>query len=336
MDDGALARHLLDAAARAGADGADVIVARDATLSIGVADGALEEVERAESREAGLRVLVGPRQACVASSDLSPGALEEMAARAVAMAAAAPEDPTCGLPAPDQTGGHADPAGLRLIDPESAPTPEELEDAARAAEAGPAPSRGHEGGAGARELVALCPDPRRLQRVHRDLWPDEQRGRRLGHRRGGAVARAGLLGRVPPPPVRPAGSGGDRCQVRPACGRGAEPQAPAGRRLPGPVRRAVLQQPDRPPDLGHQRQRGRPRVELAARGDGGGRAPEGTRPDRGPAGRGRGRLPPLRCGGDRGPLPDHWWPAGCCRAGCWTARPPASWTCRRPATRGAA
>lgn len=134
--DGDLAGRLLEAAKRAGAAAADVLLTREATLQIGVADGALEEVERAEAREAGLRVLIGQRQACVSSSDLSDAALDEMAERAVALAREAPDDPHCGLADPGLIGGHGDPAGLRLLDPTEPPTPEALEQAALAAEAG--------------------------------------------------------------------------------------------------------------------------------------------------------------------------------------------------------
>jgi PmbA protein len=59
--------------------------------------GKLEEVERSESSDLGLRVFIGKRQAAVASTDLSERALNALAERAVAMARETPEDPYCGL-----------------------------------------------------------------------------------------------------------------------------------------------------------------------------------------------------------------------------------------------
>ena len=129
------AERLLDAACRAGADAADAIVVADSAISIGIAGGALEEAERSEAREAGLRVLVGRRQACVASSDLRPETLRELAERAVAIAREAPEDPYCGLAAPGQVARDAGPEGLEMVDPAPAPAPEELEAMAAAGEA---------------------------------------------------------------------------------------------------------------------------------------------------------------------------------------------------------
>jgi PmbA protein len=94
----------------------------------------LEEAERAEGREAGLRVIVGARQACVSSSDTSQATLAEMAARAVAIAREAPDDPTCGLAEASQVGGFPDPETLELADPADPLTPEALEEMAHEAE----------------------------------------------------------------------------------------------------------------------------------------------------------------------------------------------------------
>lgn len=123
-----IARRLLDEAARAGADAADAIVVADSSVAIGIAGGALEEAERSESREAGLRVLIGRRQACVASSDLRPEALRGLAERAVAIARETPQDAHCGLADPDQVARNATAEGLEMADPQTPPLPEELED----------------------------------------------------------------------------------------------------------------------------------------------------------------------------------------------------------------
>lgn len=130
-----LAEALIDAARAAGAEAADAIVTRATGIEVSVSGGALERAERAESLDLGLRVLVGPRQACVASSDPKPETLAEMAARAVATAREAPEDPYCGLAEPDQTAAEWDVAALEICDPADPPGPEALEAVALALEA---------------------------------------------------------------------------------------------------------------------------------------------------------------------------------------------------------
>lgn len=130
----ALADKLLNAASRAGAGAADVMIVDAASVSVGVRDGQLEEAERAESLEYGLRVLVGARQAIVSASDQRDETLSEVAERAVAMARLAPEDASLGLADPSQLGSARDAAGLDLSDPAPDPSSAELEDTARLAE----------------------------------------------------------------------------------------------------------------------------------------------------------------------------------------------------------
>jgi PmbA protein len=100
---------LLKLAKKYGADAADAITAKGSSLSIGVREGELEDVDNSEGKDIGLRVFVGQRQASVSSSDLSKLSLEKLAERAVAMAKLAPEDPYCGL---------ADPARLATETPD--------------------------------------------------------------------------------------------------------------------------------------------------------------------------------------------------------------------------
>jgi PmbA protein len=92
-----LSQAMLDAAKAAGADAADALAVDGTSLSVDVLGGQLEQAERAEGIEIGLRVLVGRRQACVSASDTRSETLREMAERAVGMATLAPEDPTVGL-----------------------------------------------------------------------------------------------------------------------------------------------------------------------------------------------------------------------------------------------
>ncbi|CAM4059748.1 TldD/PmbA family protein [Palleronia rufa] len=130
-----LSADLLDAARRAGADSADAIAVRDASLSVDVRDGRLEQAERAEGTEIGLRVLIGSRQACVSASDLTPATMAAMAERAVAMAREAPQDPGAGLADPSQLARDTDSGPLDLCDDAPEPAPDRLEQLARRAEA---------------------------------------------------------------------------------------------------------------------------------------------------------------------------------------------------------
>ena len=97
-----VSRQLVERALKAGADQAEAGVSEARSVEAGVRDGALETVERSETRDGGLRVLIGKRQAGVAFSDLSEAGLDLAVDRAVAMARAAPEDPYCGLVEPQQ------------------------------------------------------------------------------------------------------------------------------------------------------------------------------------------------------------------------------------------
>ena len=132
MDENLL-NDVVAAALKAGADAAEAVGADRRSLSISVREGALEEVEREESRDLGLRVFVGRRQATVSGSDISPEARAKLIERAVAMARLAPEDPYAGLADPDQLARGPLP-DLDLYDP-TEPTPEALEERARLAEA---------------------------------------------------------------------------------------------------------------------------------------------------------------------------------------------------------
>src|SRR5215467_11293509 len=108
-----LAERLVAAARRAGADAADAIAERGVSQSVEVRDGTVEASERSEGDNMGLRVLVGRRQAVVSTNDLG-GDIGELAARAVAMARAAPEDKFAGLAVKGVTksGGASASAGI--------------------------------------------------------------------------------------------------------------------------------------------------------------------------------------------------------------------------------
>ena len=93
------AERLVAAAQRAGADAADAVAVRGMSQSVTVREGSVEESERSEGDNIGLRAFVGRRQAVVSTNDLGGAAFDALAERAVAMARAAPEDSfagTCG------------------------------------------------------------------------------------------------------------------------------------------------------------------------------------------------------------------------------------------------
>jgi len=95
-----LAERLITAARAAGADSADAVAMRSVSQSVEVRDGAVEESERAEGNDMGLRVMVGKKQAVVSTNDLNPDGVKALAERAVAMARVAPDDRYAGLADP--------------------------------------------------------------------------------------------------------------------------------------------------------------------------------------------------------------------------------------------
>jgi PmbA protein len=126
---------LLEAARVAGADAADALAVEDRSVAVDVRVGALEQAERSEATDIGLRVFVGQRSAVVSGSDTRRETLIAMAERAVAMAHEAPEDSYAGIAEPDQLASDTDAAALDLFDPSTAPDPATLQEAARQAEA---------------------------------------------------------------------------------------------------------------------------------------------------------------------------------------------------------
>jgi PmbA protein len=127
-----LAERLVGAAKRAGADQADAIAVRSVSLSVDVRDGDVEESQRSEGDDLGLRVLVGHKQAVVSTNDLKGDGFDALAERAVAMARAAPDDRFAGLADPSLLATKL--PDLDLLDPEM-PDVETLEARAREAEA---------------------------------------------------------------------------------------------------------------------------------------------------------------------------------------------------------
>ncbi len=125
-----LAERLVIAARRAGADAADALAVRSVSLAVEVREGAVEESERSEGDDVGLRVFVGRRQAVVSTNDVKAD-ISLLAERAVAMARAAPDDPFAGPAEPARLAREF--PDLDLLDPDL-PTVALLEERARRAE----------------------------------------------------------------------------------------------------------------------------------------------------------------------------------------------------------
>ena len=148
----------IDGAMKAGADAADALFVENVSSSVSYRLGKLEDVERSESSDLGLRVFVGNRVAFVSSCDFSNDALAGLPGRALAMAQLAPEDKYAGL-APKDRLAKTIPA-LDLED-KAEPAPEPLVDRARDCEAAalavPGVTNSEGGGASfSRAAVALA------------------------------------------------------------------------------------------------------------------------------------------------------------------------------------
>lgn len=126
------AEQLVEMARAIGSDAADAIYVCDASTQVQMRLGVLEDVERSEGEEIGLRVFSGRRSATVSSSDMSAEALSKLAERALAMAREAPEDEYAGL-APEELLLRKKVNGLDLADAED-PQPEALKERALMAE----------------------------------------------------------------------------------------------------------------------------------------------------------------------------------------------------------
>lgn len=126
-----LLEDLIAKAKAAGAEAADALLVDSIALSHAQRLGALERLEREESHDLGLRVLIGRHQAIASTTDTTASALADLVERAVAMARAVPEDQYCGLAEPGQLAGA--PPTLDILDDDE-PAPELLIERAKACE----------------------------------------------------------------------------------------------------------------------------------------------------------------------------------------------------------
>jgi PmbA protein len=122
---------VLARAKKSGADAADAMLGESQSLSFERRLGKTEGLERSESRDLTLRVLIGKRQAIVSATDLSERTVAALVERAVAMARIAPEDPHIGVAEAAQLARNL--ADLDTADPVD-PAPEMLDARAAAAE----------------------------------------------------------------------------------------------------------------------------------------------------------------------------------------------------------
>ncbi|MCH8084404.1 MAG: TldD/PmbA family protein [Myxococcales bacterium] len=92
----------IDRARRAGASAVDAILIESDSVEARVRAAEIEFVTQAQQRILGIRALVagkhGARSANTSTSDLSPEAVDQMAAETAVLAKATAEDPTAGLP----------------------------------------------------------------------------------------------------------------------------------------------------------------------------------------------------------------------------------------------
>ena len=118
-------------AQKAGADAVDAVRIQGTSTSVSYRLGDVEEIERSEAHDLGLRVMIGKQQAFVSSNDTKPEVLDELVARAISMAKNMPEDEYCGQANPDLLA--RDIPELDLYDP-TVRSAEELIETAKATE----------------------------------------------------------------------------------------------------------------------------------------------------------------------------------------------------------
>ena len=122
---------LVKKAEKGGADAADAVLFESMSLEVSYRLGKREDLERSESKDLGLRIFKGKKQAIVSSTDITASSLDELLERGLSMAAAMPDDPYCGLADTDHLSkNHPD---LDLNE-DHEPAPEALYDLAAKAE----------------------------------------------------------------------------------------------------------------------------------------------------------------------------------------------------------
>ena len=94
-----IANDVITRAKKLGADSCDALAVDAQGTDIEMREGAIEKLERTETRGLGLRVFIGQSSAMIAGSVLTPESLGRLAEIAVAMARATPPDSYAGIAA---------------------------------------------------------------------------------------------------------------------------------------------------------------------------------------------------------------------------------------------
>jgi PmbA protein len=92
-----VASDIVNLALKSGATSADAMAISSKSEEVTLRHGTIENVERSESQDVGLRVFVGQSAGLISGSVLSREGLQRLVDRAIAMAKLAPPDPFAGL-----------------------------------------------------------------------------------------------------------------------------------------------------------------------------------------------------------------------------------------------
>jgi PmbA protein len=92
-----VAHDLVQMALKAGASSADAMAISSHSQGVSLRHGVIEEFERSESQDVGLRLFTGQSAALISGSVLTQDGLQRLVDRALAMAKLAPPDPFAGI-----------------------------------------------------------------------------------------------------------------------------------------------------------------------------------------------------------------------------------------------
>lgn len=110
------AAQALDRAKAAGADTADACLESSRAFTASVLGGRIEKLQQSGTLGLGVRVIVGGAVGFCSGTDLTPAGIDDLARRAVALAAFTTPDEANGVPEPSESGEDAT-ANLHVFDP---------------------------------------------------------------------------------------------------------------------------------------------------------------------------------------------------------------------------
>jgi len=126
-----LASGAVKRAMELGASAAEAVASEGSEFSAVVRLGEVETLKEAGARAMGVRVFLGQRAANTSTSDLSPEGIEQLVRGALELARISSEDPSAGIPAPEQLGKIAGELELYNDDVRSLPNEERIAQARR-------------------------------------------------------------------------------------------------------------------------------------------------------------------------------------------------------------